>query len=199
MGLFSGGNSKKKTTINNDNRALNAAGNTGQAVMGEGNEVNVTYSDHGAVEAAFDYAGDVTGAMSDAVDSAFGFGDGAIEAVQESSLAALEFGESSLREGFGFAESAMDHNARVNDRAFDAMEASSDAAFSFVNNAFESALDESAQARAEAFTTISETNKRVDEFYKTSGRETAADSMKIIKWMAFLVGAGLAVGVIRRA
>lgn len=188
MGLFGGGNSKKKTTINNDNRALNAAGNSGQAVMGEGNEVNVTYSDNGAVEAAFDYAGDVTGAMSDAVNSAFDFGGGAIEAVQESSLAALEFGRD-----------ALEHTGGVTDRAFDAIDASSSAAFSFVNNAFESALDESAQARAEAFTTINETNKRVDEFYKTSGRETAADSMKIIKWMAFLVGAGLAVGVIRRA
>ncbi len=46
MGLFGGGNSSKRTTNNIDNRALNAAGNSGLAVGGDNNRVTVT--DQGA-------------------------------------------------------------------------------------------------------------------------------------------------------
>lgn len=159
MGLFGGGNSKKSTTNNYDQRALNAAGNSGQAVMGEGNEVTVTYSDHGAVNRAFD------------------FGTAAVEAMQESTGMALGFESDALERGFDFGSQALDYSERITDRAF----------------------AESAASRAEAFSTITETNKRVDEFYKTSGRETAEDSMQIVKIMALLVGAGLLVGVVRRA
>lgn len=154
MGLFGGGNSSKSSTVNNDNRALNAAGNTGNAIMGTGNTITTT--DFGAIT-------------------------GALEAASES------------------MRNAYDFSSGVTDRAFDSIDSNSAEAFSFANQAMESALDESAAARGEAFSAISESNKRVDEFYKSSGRETAADSMNIIKIMAALVAAGLLVGMVKRA
>ena len=172
MGLFGGGNSSKKTENNIDNSALNAAGNTGLAVMGDSNQITLT--DQGAVA------------------EAFGFGSSALNSMQESSLAALEFGQGAMDSSYGFSSG-------VTDRAFDSIEASSEAAYGFAADAFGSAMGATEVARAEAFNVISENNKRIDEVYKTTGRESAEDSMTIIKLMAGLVGVGLVVMAVKNA
>lgn len=159
MALFGGSSSKKRTTNNVDNRALNASGNEGIAVMGEGN--NITTTDFGAVAAGLELGSE-----------------------------ALEYGLESMRDSYGFS-------GGVTDRAFDAIDATSERSFDFVNDVFDSALAHSESASAEAFGSISESNSRIDEIYKTAGRETSADSMNIIKIMAALAAVGLVVGVIR--
>lgn len=159
MALFGGSKSKKTTTNNVDNRALMASGNTGVAVMGEGNVVTTT--DFGSVAAGVELSRD-----------------------------ALEYGVISMREGYGFSSG-------VTDRAFDAIDKTSERSFDFVNDVFDSALAHSESASAEAFDSISENNLRIDEIYKTAGRETSADSMNIIKVMAALTAVVLVVGVVR--
>ena len=150
MGLFSGGNSSKKTTNMYDNRSLAAMGNTGQAVMGEGNTVVVNTLDGGAIGDAFE------------------FGQATLAASTKGNQAAMEYAAGAGRDAMGFAHESMstgyEFSGGVTDRAFDAVDQSSSQAFQFVNGAFESALEHSEAARAESFNAVSESNKRIDDF-----------------------------------
>ncbi|MDP2505642.1 hypothetical protein [Oceanobacter sp. 3_MG-2023] len=161
MGLFGGGNSSKSTSNAYDNRAQNAAGNMGQAVMGEGNTVTVL--DGGAISDAFD------------------FGAQSLEMAGEASSMAFDYGHG------------------VTDQAFAAVDSATKDAFGFTAGAFDAALSESAAARAESFAAISENNNRVDEIYKSAGKETAADAMTAVKWVAGVAVLGLLVMGVRRA
>ena len=183
FGSIGGSKSSKRTTNNNDNRALMAAGNTGQAVMGEGNTVFVNRLDGGAIGDAFE------------------FGKSALAANIQSSNSAFEYASSANRDAINFASDSMSFTGGVTDRAFDAVDQSSSQAFQFVSGAFDSALEHSEAARAESFNAVSESNKRIDEAYagyRASGRESAAESLSIIKVLALLVGVGVVVAGVRR-
>jgi hypothetical protein len=162
MGIL-GGSSSKRTENNYDNRALNAAGNTGQAVMGEGNTVNVIYSDHGAVNSAFEFGGQ-----------------------------ALQF----MAEG---QAGALEYSALASDRAFDAVDKASSEAYGFAGHAFDAALQDTAEARAQLFTAVSQANDRIDDVYRTSGRETTEDAMSAVKTVAGVAGIGLLLMLIMGA
>ena len=175
MGLFGGGNSSKSSTNNIDNRATNAAGNSGLAVGGDNNKISVL--DGGAVNSAI----------------------GGIVSVNESSLNfANDFGESAfdlvgntMSESYGFASSQTD-------QAFDAIDKVSEQSFSFVADAFDSALYESRMSRESAVGAALESNARIADVYATAGRESSSQSFDMIKVVAVLVGV-IGLGVLLRA
>lgn len=174
MGLFDS-TSKKSTTNNVDNRATNAAGNTGLAVGGDRNFITVT--DNGATNKALDSL--VEGNKS-ALDFAESFGESAFDLTGRS-----------VSESFDFS-------AGVNDRAFDAIDHSSALAYDFVGDAFDSAISESQLARESAVGAALETNKRIDDIYSSAGRESADQSFNMLKVVAVLVGV-IGLGVLIRA
>ncbi|WP_297531100.1 hypothetical protein [Thalassolituus sp.] len=175
MGLFGGGNSSKSTTNNIDNRALNAAGNSGLAVGGDNNRVTVT--DQGATNNALN----------------------AMRAGNADALAfANEFGENAMSLAGRSLTESFDYSAGLTDRVFDAMDASSAKAFEFVGDAFDGALVESRMARENAVGAALETNERISEIYRSQGRESAEQSINMLKVLAIVVGV-IGVGVVLRA
>lgn len=96
-GSIGGSSSKKSTTNNNDNRALMAAGNSGQAVMGEGNVVNVL--DGGAINDAFAFANGAFEYADTASDRAF-------EAIDDASAAAFAFANGAFESALAQSDAA---------------------------------------------------------------------------------------------
>lgn len=164
MGLFDS-TSKKSTTNEIDNRATNAAGNSGVAVGGDNNRITVT--DNGAVNRSLD---SLVEGNKTALDFAENFGEMAFDLTGEA------VGES------------FDYSAGVTDRAFDAIDETSRQTFGFLGDAFDGAITESRLARESAVDAAIETNKRINDIYSTVGRESADQSFSMLKVVALLVG-----------
>lgn len=213
MGLFGGSKSKKSTVNNVDNSIFDASRNQGIALNGDGNRVTTT--DHGAVDGAFDFGSDALdmaeGVLGDSLDFASGamgqVGDTASEAMalaNESTMAALEYGAGSQMAAYEFSSTtqgrAFEAMQGSYDTALSAIDDATDRSYEFMGQAFNRALETSDAARAESFSAISESNKRMDEWQKNNGRQSEAHGMEMIKVLALAAGAGMVImGVVARA
>ncbi|UGA55290.1 hypothetical protein [Vibrio sp. VB16] len=108
MGGSSKSNATNNTTTNTTNKS-NSVGvggdNSGIILSGNEGDIQLTQTDHGAIQGAFD-------SNNNALDGAF------------------EFGETAINEAFGFGSDALSFGVG----ALDAMNSSTDAALNFANS-----------------------------------------------------------------
>lgn len=83
-----------------------------------GSTGNITILDGGAVESAFDFAGDALDSNNNAIDSAFDFGGKAIDANSEVSQSAIEAAEKAAEIARKSTESALENMAKSQKEAF---------------------------------------------------------------------------------
>lgn len=106
--------------------------------------------------------------------------------------AALDGMQESQKESYDFA-------GNVAKRAFGSIDSVTEKSFDTMTHVFNKSIDNSAAARSEAFNAINASNKRVEEIYKTAGREGSDQANKTVKMLAGLVGISLLVGVMKHA
>lgn len=106
--------------------------------------------------------------------------------------AALAGMQESQKESYEFA-------GGIANRSFDSIDSVTEKSFDTMTHVFNKSIDNSAAARSEAFNAINASNQRVEEIYKTAGREGSAQTNKTTMMLGGLVGIALLIGVMKHA